>query len=141
MLRSFSQHYMKQLQWLFSIMFFITIFALLCFHSATGLAENAEKISTLSTNISKALGGFASILQNVSLVCGIGFILVSFFKFHQHKLNPTQVPISQAITLLVIGACLTVFPHLIETPATAITGSGNIATLSGKQITGIIGSG
>ena len=103
-----------------------------------GFAEAAENVQQISAHVSTTLGSFASIMQNVGLIAGICFILASLFKFHQHRQNPTQVPLSQAIVLLVIGACLIVFPYLIQTPSTAITNKG-IATLSGNQIHGVIG--
>jgi len=67
------------------------------------------------------------------LIAGIGFIMASFFKFHQHKLNPTQVPMSQGITLLLIGAGLAVFPHLFGTATQAVFGTKiKMATLGGN---------
>lgn len=97
--------------------------------------------SSISQNIGSAVTGLSRILEDVALVAGIGFIMVSFFKFHQHKMNPTQIPMSQGITLLVIGAALTVFPHLIETPGTALLGnSAKVSQLSSNAITGVIGS-
>jgi hypothetical protein len=48
---------------------------------------------THSVDISK-------VLQKISIVAGVGFILASFFKFHQHKQNPQQVQLSQALLLL-----------------------------------------
>ena len=74
------------------------------------------------------------------MIAGIGFIMASFFKFHQHKLNPTQVPLSQGITLLLIGAGLAVFPTLLPTATHAVFGSSaDIAKIGGGQIGGLIG--
>ena len=57
---------------------------------------------THSVDISK-------VIQKISIVAGVGFILASFFKFHQHKQNPQQVQISQGISLLLT---LRLFPFL-----------------------------
>jgi intracellular multiplication protein IcmD len=78
-------------------------------------------------------------LEDVALICGVGFILASFFKFHQHKLNPTQVPMSQGVTLLVIGAGLSVFPHLLNTASSGVFGA-SVAKLGSGGIGSIISS-
>ena len=97
-------------------------------------------VGSIAHNVGSAVGGLAFIMQDVALVAGIGFILVSFFKFHQHKLQPTQVPISQGITLLVIGAALTFLPRLIATPGSALLGSkASVAQLGSNQIESVIG--
>ena len=85
---------------------------------------NAATISEIATNTGKSMGNIASLLEDVSLIAGIGFIMASFFKFHQHKLNPQQVPISQGITLLLVGGGLTIFPALLPVGGKAIVGSG-----------------
>ncbi|HLB56245.1 MAG TPA: type IV secretion protein IcmD [Coxiellaceae bacterium] len=102
------------------------------------MAAASVTLSGISTNVGKAVTNIAGLLEDVSLVCGIGFILASFFKFHQHKLQPTQVPMSQGVTLLVIGAGLCVFPHLLNTTTKAAFG----ATVSkiGSGMSAITGS-
>ena len=109
--------------------------------AGTAFATTTDTTFTaIASNVGTAVTGLAQILQDVSLVAGIGFILVSFFKFHQHKMNPTQVPLSQGITLLVIGAALTIFPHLITAPATALLGkSASISQLNQNTLGSIIG--
>jgi intracellular multiplication protein IcmD len=99
-------------------------------------------LATIATNVGKSVGSLAIILQDLAIIAGIGFILASFFKFHQHKLNPTQVPMSQGITLVLIGAGLTLFPVLLPTAGTALVGTGNatIAQVSGSGISKLIGS-
>jgi hypothetical protein len=32
----------------------------------------------------------SKVLQKISIVAGVGFIIAGFFKFHQHKQNPQQ---------------------------------------------------
>ncbi|MDF1796614.1 MAG: type IV secretion protein IcmD [Coxiellaceae bacterium] len=97
-------------------------------------------LTKIQQNVAKTVTETAKILQAMSLMAGIGFILSSFFKFHQHKLNPTQVPMSQGISLLIIGACLTMFPILIPTAGSTILGSDvNISSVSGTAISKLIG--
>lgn len=98
-------------------------------------------LATIQQNVASSVTETAKILQDLSLVAGIGFIMASFFKFHQHKLNPTQVPMSQGVTLLAIGGGLTLFPLLVPTAGTTILGSkANVSQVSGTGISGLIGS-
>lgn len=97
-------------------------------------------LATIQGNVATTVTETAKILQDLSLVAGIGFIMASFFKFHQHKLNPTQVPMSQGVTLLAIGGGLTLFPLLVPTAGTTILGKdANVSKVSGKGISDMIG--
>lgn len=96
-------------------------------------------LSSINSNMTATAKSLVSILQDISLLAGIGFVMVSFFKFHQHKLNPTQVPMSQGISLLLIGAGLMVFPNLIPTVSKAAFGATNVK-LGGSAINSIISS-
>jgi len=87
-------------------------------------AGGGTTIASIASNTSASMGNIATLLEDVSLIAGIGFVMASFFKFHQHKLNPQQVPISQGITLLLIGGGLTIFPALLPVGGKAIAGSG-----------------
>lgn len=108
--------------------------------AGTALAATTKGLylSDIQTNLGSSVGQLAIILQDISLVAGIGFVMASFFKFHQHKLNPTQVPISQGITLLLIGAGLLLFPVLLPTAAKAAFGTTAISKTSGGAITSLI---
>jgi intracellular multiplication protein IcmD len=106
---------------------------------AAGQDQGVE-LSELAKNVTTSISALAIILNGVALVAGIGFVLASFFKFHQHKLNPTQVPISQGVTLLLIGAGLMLFPVMIPTAKNALFGKDkHVSTLDGKDITDLIG--
>jgi intracellular multiplication protein IcmD len=100
---------------------------------------SAITVTDLETNLGKTVTELSVILSNISLIAGIGFVLASFFKFHQHKMNPTQVPLSQGITLLLIGAALLLFPRLLPTAAKAAFGTTKITSTQGSEIKGLIG--
>lgn len=113
----------------------------MCFSSAFAVSGDAVTLSVIQSNIAKSVTETAKILQDLSLIAGIGFILSSFFKFHQHKLNPTQVPMSQGLSLLLVGGCLTMFPILIPTAGSTILGAdASISQVSGTAISRLIGS-
>lgn len=95
--------------------------------------------SAIATHVDTSVNELAVILTDVAIIAGIGFIMASFFKFHQHKLNPTQVPLSQGVTLLLIGAGLVLFPTMLPTATTALFGSqATIAKTGGTAISNII---
>ena len=91
------------------------------------LSDEASGIALTSLNktVSTSILNMSSLLQDVAIICGVCFVLASLFKFHQHKLNPTQVPISQGVTLLLVGAALTVFPLIVGTVERATFGTAN----------------
>lgn len=98
-------------------------------------------LSSIASNVDTSVKEISTVISDISLIAGVGFVMASFFKFHQHKLNPTQVPISQGVTLLLIGAGLIIFPSILPTAKRAIFGSGaEIAKVGGGQIHSIIGS-
>ncbi|PIZ04161.1 MAG: type IV secretion protein IcmD [Gammaproteobacteria bacterium CG_4_10_14_0_8_um_filter_38_16] len=95
----------------------------------------AVTISSVQGKVATDTKDLAKMISDVALVTGIGFVLASFFKFHQHKLNPTQVPLSQGLTLLIIGAGLSIFPAIITGASKSVLG-----TSTAGSITAIIGS-
>lgn len=104
-------------------------------------AKDGLVLSNVSSQISSTVGYMAHILSNVALIAGIAFVMASFFKFHQHKLNPTQVPLSQGVTLLLIGAGLTLMPIIVPTAKNTVFGtSAKVSTLSGSGMKNLIGS-
>lgn len=98
-------------------------------------------LSSIASNVDTSVKEISTVISDISLIAGVGFVMASFFKFHQHKLNPTQVPLSQGVTLLLIGAGLIIFPSVLPTAKRSIFGSGaEIAKVGGGQIHSIIGS-
>ena len=107
---------------------------------ALAASPSAVTVSALATNVGKSVGHLAVVLTDISIIAGIGFVMASFFKFHQHKLNPTQVPMSQGITLLLIGAALLLFPTMLPTATHAVFGSAQFGKVSGGGIKSLIGA-
>lgn len=108
------------------------------FFATQVFAATQLTISGIQSNLSHGITSITIVMEDIALVAGIGFIFASFFKFHQHKMNPTQVPLSQGVTLLVIGSGLAVFPHLLSTTTQGVFGQ-NVTTLGSKSIAGVIG--
>lgn len=103
-------------------------------------ASSGVQLTAVQKNIQSTVSSLANILNSIALIAGIGFVMASFFKFHQHKLNPTQVPLSQGITLLLIGAGLTLFPVIIPSAKNAVVGtSAQVSKVTGGQMKNLIG--
>lgn len=97
-------------------------------------------IATIATTVDNSVLSMATILIDVSLIAGIGFIMASFFKFHQHKQNPTQVSMSQGVSLLLIGCGLTLVPLLVPTASKAVLGTdAKVSQVGGSDIKALIG--
>lgn len=106
--------------------------------AATPASGGASTLSGIQTNLQGSVAIVAKILVMMSTLAGIGFIMASFFKFHQHKQQPQQVPMSQGISLVLIGAAMVVFPYLLTPVSKAVFGN-TVAGISGASITGVIG--
>lgn len=118
-----------------------SVFGVLFAGAALASVTSGIALSSIASNVDTSVEQLATVLSDVSLIAGVGFVMASFFKFHQHKLNPTQVPISQGVTLLLIGAALVLFPTMLPTAKRALFGSSaQIAKVGGQQINSIIGS-
>ena len=86
-------------------------------------AEGKADIGTIATNITQSFGGLTKLLIAIAYVAGIGFGVAAIFKFKQHKDNPTQVPIGNPITMLMISAALVFLPGIYSPLGSTIFGS------------------
>ncbi len=117
-----------------------TALGIMCVTSAMAAPASGITLTALGTNIDRSVSKLAVILSDVALIAGIGFVMASFFKFHQHKLNPQQVPLSQGVTLILVGAGLMLFPTMLPTASKAVFGnSATIGKVGGSQIGSIVG--
>ena len=134
-------------EWLKAILAAVGVLGILFFASSIFADKGptvgaGQTITKLQTTIGTTVVQVASIISNIALVAGIGFLLASFFKFDQHKKNPTQIPVSQPLTLLIIGAGLCLFPTIMPLVQSAVFGTqaekGQVGTAT---VTGLIGGG
>lgn len=110
--------------------------------AATTGANPYVSLGTISKSVDSTVAELATVLIDISLIAGIGFIIAAFFKFHQHKQNPTQVQMSQGVSLLLIGCGLTLIPLLIPTASVSVLGTAakSPAHIGGDDIHQLIGS-
>lgn len=122
---------------IFSASFLITSLAL-----ADPSGSSYVSLATISKSVDNTVAELATVLIDVSIIAGIGFIIAAFFKFHQHKQNPNQVQMSQGVSLLLIGCGLTLIPLLIPTASVSVLGTAakKPAQIGGDDIHKLIGS-
>lgn len=130
----------KQLK---SIALFAVILSLFAVGSAYADGGSVPTIKDLSDNLSGGLAFVTRIIQYIAIIAGIGFVFGAFHKFHANKMNPTQVPLSQGVTMLLIGSALLVFPTLLETGAKMMVSGPNgqgfqQAKIGGDEINGFV---
>ena len=71
-------------------------------------------------------------MKGASYIAGLGFAIVGIMKLKAHKDNPTQVPLSQPMVLLIVATLLMFIPSLISTAQETIFEGGEAAAEYGK---------
>lgn len=116
-----------------------------CSLSCLALADPTYvTLGTISKSVDATVTQLSTVIIDIAIIAGICFIIAGFFKLHMWKNNPQQVQMSQGISLLLIGAGLTLIPLLIPTTSSAVlgtTGAKSTAQIGGKTIHDLIGSG
>jgi len=118
----------------------ICVVAALCSYTSVASAVETITLSSVLSNMNTTSSDLAGILQNLCLLIGICFIIAGIFKAHQHKNNPTQITFGHALTLIVIGAALILFPYLLKLSASTLMGTTDIPTVGGSEIQELIGA-
>ena len=104
----------KQKTFLNSALFFsLLVFYMVASTHAFAASGGDSDITGLADKSKGIFNTILTVLQYVSYVAGVFFIFASLFKFDQHKKQPTQIPMSQPITLFVIGAALLLLPTIL----------------------------
>ncbi len=118
----------------------LSIFAVTSAFADGGGAAQTVDLGSIATNVDSTIGSAAKIMQDIGLIAGIVMVLMGLMKFKQHSNNPQQIPASQALIPLLIGAALIMYPSLISTTAKMIMGkSASVTKLGGKELNGLIG--
>lgn len=86
----------------------------------------AETIGDVAIHVKSSFNALKKLIIAVAYVSGVGFGLIGTMKFKAHKDNPTQVPLSQPIVLLVVAAALLHLPAVLGTAGqTLFKGASN----------------
>ena len=104
----------------------IAIFALLLLFSEAAYAAAGGNVSLgdIATNIMESFQNLGKLMLAIAYLSGFSFTISSIFKFKQHKDNPTQIPVSTPLALLIVGIMLIFLPGIIEPTGYTIFGTG-----------------
>ncbi len=97
-----------------SLLFTLLLLSIYMIMSTHVYAAEADAAKDAPNKAKAIFNAALLILKYLSYTAGVFFIFASLFKFDQHKKNPTQIPMSQPLTLFVIGAALLVLPVIVE---------------------------
>lgn len=103
----------------------------LCFGAEAAFAVSG--IGSIATNVTGNFGAITRLITGASYVAGFAFAVGAVVKFKAHKDNPTQIPISQPIALLFVGAALIFIPAVFKTTGATLfnTGISGVNKVSG----------
>lgn len=61
----------------------------------------------IANNMLGPIGGITELVQTAALLCGIGLIIGSMFKYHAYRRNPFEVTVGVPFVMLLAGiGCL-----------------------------------
>jgi intracellular multiplication protein IcmD len=81
-------------------------------------------IALVACRVVNNLSGIGTLLLGTSYIAGMAFGIGAIVKFKAHKENPTQVPLSQGIVLLFVGAALIGIPSVYKLTTKTLFASG-----------------
>lgn len=110
-----------------------TIFA---FWVSDAMAQSGQSLSDIVGTVQDNILTLGPLLTIVSYIAGVAFAIAGIVKFKAHKDNPTQVPLSQPIVYLLVGAGLLFLPSIMSSAGSTVFGSGQ-AVSAGKGATGL----
>ena len=90
----------------------LSSYVLLILFSCSYLSVAVTLNNVADTIIEGLMSGKEMILK-LAYIGGLGFLVASFYKFKQHKDNPTQVPIGNPLTMMVIAVLLMFMASMI----------------------------
>lgn len=88
--------------------------------------KGVSGISNVACRVFANLSGIGVLLLGASYIAGMAFGIAAIVKFKAHKENPNQVPLSQGIVLLFVGAALIGIPsvYTLTTKTLFVSGAG-----------------
>lgn len=73
-------------------------------NTVMALAKKSAGVKPLTAD--NTINFVHSILAQFSLVIGIGFVLLSLYKYTEHRQNPLANPLGKVISMLLTGAAM-----------------------------------
>lgn len=82
-----------------------------------------NSIGAVAATVIASFGNLAQMISATAYIAGFAFIVASMFKFKQHKDNPQQVPVTNGIAMLSIGAALIFAPSIFQMVGATLFGT------------------
>ncbi len=79
----------------------------------------SESLGDLSDKLMLPMSVLTSALYNMSLAIGVALLFGALIQYKNYRNNPSQVPISRFVTLLIFGLVLIALPVLVKLSASA----------------------
>lgn len=124
----------KQTNPMLSLLGYFSALFVLFFLSEYAFAGGGEDIGGVAASVTGTLKNVQNLLVAVAYIAGIAFGIAGVMKFKAHKDNPTQVPLSQPLTLIMIAAGLMFLPSLLSTAGETIFKGGQKGSAEGGEI-------
>jgi intracellular multiplication protein IcmD len=99
------------------------VMVLFLFFCSSAYADNVS-LGDIAKNIMKSFQDLGKLMLAIAYLSGFGFTISAIFKFKQHKDNPTQIPVSTPLALLIVGIVLIFLPGIIKPTGYTIFGTG-----------------
>ena len=111
-------------------------FVCICLVFFTGAAAAAGlTLGGMASSITSSFTAVGKFLMGISYVVGIALVLAGLAKLKAHKDSPTQVPASNGIVLILIGASLLFLPTLLNVTSYTMFGPTGGSTAGPSGIT------
>lgn len=111
--------------------YFSALFMLFFVSEVAFGGSGGQTVGDVAEHVTGSMKGLQKLLGAAAYIAGLGFGIAGVMKFKAHKDNPTQVPLSQPITLILIAAGLVFLPSLITTAGSTIFADGKSGDAEG----------
>jgi intracellular multiplication protein IcmD len=85
-------------------------------------AASGLTLGDAASSVTESSTPMTLFLTASSYIAGLAFTIAAIIKFKQHKDNPTQVTIGQAVGVLIIALCLLFFPTVMSSLGSTMFG-------------------
>jgi len=110
----------------------VAIIAVVLTLFCSSVYADSVTLGDIAKNIMESFKDLGQLMLAISYLSGFGFTISSIFKFKQHKDNPTQIPVSTPLALLIVGIMLIFLPGIIKPSGFTIFGANaNLENMAG----------
>lgn len=122
---------LRNQQFALALLGFLGIVALLFGSSA--YADGSDNLGGIADNTKKSLKNIALLLTAIAYAMGIGLGLMAISKFKMHSANPTQVPMSAPVSLIILAGLALFLPSVFGVSGkTIFADKGVVGGIEGK---------